>query len=60
MLVLCLLEYLKLNSRRERGESHFFIKNKVKINCIFHKYFIFNIYNILEVINLGGIQYEYI
>ena len=34
--------------------------NKVKINCIFHKYFIFNIYNILEVINLGGIQYEYI
>ena len=26
MLVLCLLEYLKLNSRRERGESHFFNK----------------------------------
>ena len=36
------------------------MKNKVKINCIFHIYFIFNIYNILEVINLGGIQYEYI
>ena len=24
MLVLCFLEYLKLNFRRERGESHFF------------------------------------
>ena len=29
MLVLCLLEYLKLNSRRERGESHFFIFGSV-------------------------------
>ena len=32
MLVLCLLEYLKLNSRRERGESHFFIYNIVVEN----------------------------
>ena len=30
MLVLCLLEYLKLNSRRERGESHFFIYSVIK------------------------------
>ena len=29
MLVLCLLEYLKLNSRRERGESHFFILKSI-------------------------------
>ena len=33
MLVLCLLEYLKLNSRRERGESHFFmLKTYIVIN----------------------------
>ena len=30
MLVLCLLEYLKLNSRRDRGVSHFF-NNKADI-----------------------------
>ena len=30
MLVLCFLEYLKLNSRRERGVSHFFIYSVIK------------------------------
>ena len=34
MLVLCLLEYLKLNSRRERGESHFFMKIKLVKNIV--------------------------
>ena len=34
MLVLCLLEYLKLNSRRERGVSHFFIHKKKGVRKI--------------------------
>ena len=37
MLVLCLLEYLKLNSRRERGESHFFIQRRGPFLFLFPK-----------------------